>query len=496
VADAAVAADADAVPTLGRRLGAGGEAEVYEVRDRRQEAYKRYRQPTPERAAKLRVMVAHPPAQAEEMGGHVAIAWPRTLSSADGRTIDGFVMPSVDLTRAVPLFQVYNPQSRSHVAPGFTWRYLLRTARNVAAIVASLHDAGYVIGDLNESNFLVTDRALVVLVDCDSMQVRDPETGAVHRGAVGKPEFLAPEFHGVDLARTDRTVESDRFALGVLVFLLLMEGLHPFAGVWRGRGEPPDIPARIRARHFPYRRWPRPGARLRPPPLGLRVGILPAPVRVLTHTAFTAGVARPGRRPSAREWARALEAAEARLRECSRSPQHVFGRVRRCPWCARVDAGLPDPFPAADGTVVTRRVPSRVAQAARAARRATRRWIAARFSVRARASGGVVAALVVMAWFVPVAGLALALVVFPAAARLVDGGPGELNWWRWRALARRARLVRAGVASSLGRMHWTAAAATAGAGAAAFLVGLDPWSSGRAAAAAATLVHTLLNLRQ
>jgi hypothetical protein len=478
-------------PALGRRLGAGGEAEVYEVdvveAGRGRAAYKRYRRPTAERAAKLQVMVAHPPTQAEAIGGHIAIAWPQTLVSSDGGRVDGFLMPKVDLARAVPLFQVYNPQSRALVAPGFTWRYLLRAARNVAAIVASLHDAGYVIGDLNESNFLVTDRALVVLVDCDSMQVRDPETGTVHRGAVGKPEFLAPEFHGVDLARTDRTVESDRFALAILAFLLLMEGVHPFAGVWKGRGEPPDLPARMRHRLFPYQPW----TRLRPSPLGLPLRVLPRPVRTLVWRTFTTGAKRARRRPSAREWVHALERAEERLRECRRSPQHVYGRaVRRCPWCARIDAGLPDPFPAADGTGVAARPPSW----------AWRWWMrtrrAGRMDRRARLGAALIAsvvALAVVVWLVPLAG-AVAALAAPAGTRVVCHGDGSTGWWRWRSLTRRVRLAREGFMGGIGRMHWTAAAATAGAAVSVLLLETGPWTAGRVALATAALTHVLANL--
>jgi len=95
-----------------------------------------------------------------------------------------------------PVFQIYNPGSRRHELPAFTYRHLLRTAQNLAAAVDVLHAHGYVAGDLNESNVLVADTALVTLVDTDSFQVRDPESGAVYRCPVGKPEFTPPELQG------------------------------------------------------------------------------------------------------------------------------------------------------------------------------------------------------------------------------------------------------------------------------------------------------------
>ena len=350
-----------------RRLGAGGEAEVFEVEGRPGLAFKKYRVPSPARAAKLRVMLAAPPDR-RDAGGHVAIAWPSELVVGPGGVVEGFLMPRIDLTATVPLFQVYNPASRQQIAPAFTWRYLLRTARNVAAIVDSLHRAGYVIGDINESNLLVNKRALAVLVDCDSMQVRDASTGEVHRGGVGKPEFTAPELQGRDLATVDRTVESDAFALAVLVFQLLLEGVHPFAGVWRGSGDPPDIPARMRDGSFPYRR----GSRVAPPPHALPLDVLPPTLRRLAWRCFTTGVRRPSARPTAAEWVSALEAADGELRTCDRSSHHVFGaHLRRCPWCDRLDGGLPDPFPGPTGvSSLERRPPPRAARV----RAATAAW--------------------------------------------------------------------------------------------------------------------------
>lgn len=331
-------------PPLGAPIGAGGEAEVFAVAGRSRVAYKRYRAPSPARSAKLRVMTAHPPEGLDD-GGHVAIAWPLEIVERDGVAL-GFTMARIDTSSTVPLFQVYNPQSRRQVAPAFSWQYLLRTARNVAAIVDAVHRAGYVIGDLNESNFLVSKRALVTLVDCDSLQVVDPTTGEVHGCGVGKPEFLAPELQRADLAVTARTEASDRFALAVLLHLILLEGGHPFAGIWRGRGEPPDIGERIARRAAAHRR----ASPVDPPPFALALNTVPPAMRRLFQRGLGRGLRRPEARPSAAQWVEALDAAEDALATCDRSPHHRFGsHLRRCPWCARRGRGLPDPFPGPDG---------------------------------------------------------------------------------------------------------------------------------------------------
>ena len=337
------------VSTTGERIGSGGEADIFAVPGRPSVAMKRYRRPLPGRTEKLQLMVAHPPELAR--GSHrPVIAWPTELITEAGE-VTGFLMPRVG-AGSVPIFRVYNPQSRAQLAPAITWRYLVRVARNVAAIVASVHDAGYVIGDLNESNLLVDPRGLVALVDCDSMQVTDTATGEVHRCNVGRPEFTSPECQGVDFSTTDRTRSSDSFALTILVFQLLMQGVHPYAGIWRGRGDPPDVPTRIKRHRSPYRQQAlrrrlrrRIGRGLVPPPMAPPASLLPAPVRRLVKR----GLGRAGRRPSAREWLAALESLESSLRPCRRSAHHVSGR-RTCPWCGLIDRGFPDPFPGPEGS--------------------------------------------------------------------------------------------------------------------------------------------------
>ena len=356
--------------TLTRRVGSGGEAEVFEVAERPGMVCKHYRQPTRERAEKLYVMVSSPPS-GTTAGGHVSIAWPVELVTS-GNDVTGFLMPRIDARSAIPVFQVYNPATRLQLAPGFTWRYLLRTARNVAAIVDSLHAAGYVVGDLNESNLLVDRRALVSLVDCDSMQVTDMVTGRVHRSPVGKPEFLAPELHGADLAAVDRTPASDAFALTVLVCQLLMEGVHPYAGIWRGprTSDPPAMATRIRRGWSAMAPW----SPVKQPPHAVPFSALPADVRRLVRRGLSR---RPSRRPAAWEWVAVLEDVEVRLRTCRRSPHHLYGGsggvplpllgrwargwgARACPWCARIDRGLPDPFPGPSGvSLLSRRPPPR-----------------------------------------------------------------------------------------------------------------------------------------
>jgi len=193
-----------------------------------------------------------------------------------------------------------------------------------------VHAAGLVIGDVNESNVLVSDRATVSLVDCDSWQVRDD--GDVFRCPVGRPEYTPPELQGSEYQYLIRGRQHDNFALGVLVWRLLMGGTHPFDACWIGSGTPLNLPQRIAAGLFPHVGVR--GLPVRPPAMGPPLQSLDRRVRNLMISCFSDGHASPGCRPDAATWQFVLYRAEQGLQRCSRRPRHVYAeRLRQCPWC-------------------------------------------------------------------------------------------------------------------------------------------------------------------
>jgi DNA-binding helix-hairpin-helix protein with protein kinase domain len=238
----------------------------------------------------------------------------------------------------------YNPKSRRQVCPLFNYRYLHRAARNLAAVVRALHARGYVIGDVNESNILVSETALIALVDTDSFQVHDPQNGSVYRCPVGKPEFTPAELQGKTFASIDRKPEHDLFGLAVLIFQLLMEGTHPFAGIFEGSDDPPLYEERIAAGHFPYgkQRVPYRFMSMAPP-----FETLHPTLRHLIVRCFEDGHDNPQARPEAQIWQSALDEAESALVTCAINIQHLYGnRLNACPWCERMARlGGRDPFP-------------------------------------------------------------------------------------------------------------------------------------------------------
>jgi DNA-binding helix-hairpin-helix protein with protein kinase domain len=330
-----------AILTLRQIVAAGGEATIYTIPERPRFLAKVYHHPTAERAEKLAIMLGAPPDDPMAGTGHPSIAWPTTrLRAAEAPHIVGFFMPYVEQGRLA--VEIYNPRVRQQLCPLFHYRYLVRTAHNLAAAVRAIHERGYIIGDINESNVLVTNQALVTLVDTDSFQVRAP--GRLFRCRVGKPEYMPPELHAARLGEIDRGPEHDSFGLAVLIFQFLMQGFHPFAGVYHGLGEAASLPNRIAEGHWPYTRGKE--RHYRPSPHAPPWASLPLAVQELMWACFEEGRHDPRRRPSAAAWQRALQEAERDLLGCSANRQHFFHRgLAECPWCAMAKRTGRDPFP-------------------------------------------------------------------------------------------------------------------------------------------------------
>ncbi|HEX9018657.1 MAG TPA: hypothetical protein VF806_05700 [Anaerolineaceae bacterium] len=317
---------------LGRGVGHGGEATVYQVAKQPDSLAKIYEpEPRANYAGKLAWMVSHPPENPTEKLGHPSLAWPGGLIFDSRQKLKGYWMPYIQ--HAVPLLEVFNPRRRLEVLPQFNRRYLLRTARNLAAALSALHRSGYVAGDINESNVLVTPAALVTLIDTDSFQVREERDGRsiMYPCPVGKPEYTPPELQNHALAEVIRLPDHDGFGLAVLIFQLLMEGSHPFRAQWLAAGDPPPLEARIANGAYPYIQSP--AYPVLPPKNALGIETLHPWLVELFYRCFVDGHRDPRWRPGPDLWVRALTEAEKALVCCAQG-HYYSSHLSDCPYCA------------------------------------------------------------------------------------------------------------------------------------------------------------------
>ncbi len=316
---------------LAEPVGKGGQATVYRIDGQPGQLAKIFHQPDASTENKLAWMIGNPPDDPAARIGHASIAWPARLLYREGK-FSGYAMPYI--RDAVALLTVFNPRLRLRTFPNFNEHYQHNTARNLSSALGALHARGYIVGDLNESNVMVTPATLITMIDTDSFQVRAlTKSGQTIRYPcpVGKFEYLPPELQGVSLSGVDRQPEHDRFALAVLIFQLLMDGSHPFRARWRGKGDAPSIQERIKEGLFPYRDPP--PANIQPP---FSLDILHPMLVELMKRCFIIGHHAPRLRPTAEDWEAALEQADRELVPCGKG--HFHGRhLNRCPACARLE---------------------------------------------------------------------------------------------------------------------------------------------------------------
>lgn len=324
--------DAQGKPVeLGASVGRGGEAVVYRVSGQPTRLAKIY-EPAPRAnyQRKLTWMVEHPPLNPTRGIDHSSIAWPDGVLFDRSGQLKGYRMPFI--RRTVPLLDVFNPRRRAVLLPQFDRHYLHRVARNLAAALGALHRSGYVAGDLNESNVLVTPTALVTLIDADSFQVTEKhgDQEVIHPCPVGKFEYTPPELQGKRLSEVVRLPEHDAFGLAVLIFQILMQGNHPFRAQWLRPGDPPPLEQRIAMGAFPYTVTL--NSPVLPPKGAPDFNLLNPWLCELFRRSFIDGHRDPKLRPTPDDWERAIAEAERDLVTCQSG--HVYSaHVGHCPYC-------------------------------------------------------------------------------------------------------------------------------------------------------------------
>ena len=320
--------------TLGKVIGKGGEGAVYGVSETKDIVVKIYNPGKAiEREDKIKAMVS---LRLHERPG--SVAFPINALRDQNGTFLGFSMKRV--AGFSNIHDLYGPGSRKTKFPTADFRFLVRAAINLAGAVSNVHASGCVIGDINHSGILVSNRALVTLIDCDSFQFR--YGSKLFRCQVGVPEYTPTELQDKSFKDVDRTVNHDNFGLAVLIFQLLFLGRHPYSGKFQGSGDM-DIQRAIRERRYAYSNR-RSETQMLPPPFVPLPGDFGNSIRATFEQAFAKVSELGTRRPSASDWVARLSELEKILTVCSSNRSHHYPKLSpHCPWC-RIEKAVGRPL--------------------------------------------------------------------------------------------------------------------------------------------------------
>ena len=150
---------------LTKQIGKGGEGAIYETREQNDIAVKLY-WPTKAQSRRDKIVAM---ASAQFYKTNSFVAFPVDVLFEPNGGFAGFAMKKIGASK--PVHMLYSPASRKVEFSRASYKFLVRAAGNIARAVASAHRCGCVIGDVNHSGFLVSDKAISVLIDSDLFQV-------------------------------------------------------------------------------------------------------------------------------------------------------------------------------------------------------------------------------------------------------------------------------------------------------------------------------------
>ena len=335
-------------------LAEGGEGKIYASGTKIIKIYNpKVLANSPQLERKIRYMIEHPPMKTLRW-----MAWPIDIVKRSGK-FQGFVMNN--LSGFSQLKDLYSYNLSTHRSQELK----LKVARNLAALVREIHNAGYIIGDFNPKNIGYNSNGNVCIYDNDSFQFRDDD-GTLYKCEVNFEGYVAPEVMEEtekvkrefimkgktnpvtmkDLS-TGFTPETDNFALAVHIFQLLMNGMMPYSSVDEASKmqsdsvshtnissstAPPSTDENVKHDHFCFN-----------------------PGRVPLHTAVPSKEAFPkplikafsnsfrhvgifAHRTTPQAWVVEIESYCGDLCRCKTVPEHIYWnqyrtRYGRCPYC-------------------------------------------------------------------------------------------------------------------------------------------------------------------
>ena len=247
------------------------------------------------------------------------LAWPKNIVYEKNKPV-GFLMPKINFKDSIQLNRIFSVKNRQSekITEDITWR--ITVARNLADVYNTLHKSGYYVIDTKPANIRTYKMvAGVCLLDCDGFKLKN----SPFEGDMITPDYIAPESIGKPPSKLGR--EQDIFALSVLIFQLLNNGIHPYSGILKKNDTLP-IQERIKQSGYAYGKIQN---RIQKPSPATLHHLFPTKLLDIFSRIFE-----KGERPEANEWVSILDDLKkpSALSKCNKCGQKGF--KKGCPTCA------------------------------------------------------------------------------------------------------------------------------------------------------------------
>ncbi len=255
---------------------------------------------------------------------YIQIAWPEAILENENGFCVGYLMPRIELNRAASLDHFMQRATRQKLKLPENYEYRIRIACNLSSMVAALHEKGHYIVDLKPSNvYVYKESMLISMLDCDGFSILGDKSR--YPAEFVSEEYIYPE--GMNQGCDEMGEEQDKFALAVIIFKLLNNGIHPFSGTLRKTNAPKyTIQERIAQNHYAYGSWA--DLYQAPHPYSIH-DYFAKDTLELFDRAFVRGL----KRPSAQEWEQHLRKIISSLKHCKKNRTHVYFTSKGCGLC-------------------------------------------------------------------------------------------------------------------------------------------------------------------
>lgn len=321
-------------------LSSGGEGAVYEIEGFPNRVVKIYHEAKDarKREEKIRAMVEIA-GETQFKAANIAenIAWPLSPVLDAGGNVIGFGMNRIKADKELDDLYAYPPKNDT-----FSIKEKLKILINLCDVIERLHLIRQIFGDFNPNNIKVKADGTVNFVDADSYHIK--KRGKEYKCVVCAPGYVAPELikkcRGTTYEACTQetfTVNTDRFALAIHIFRMLMQGVHPFMcerQIIKGGSlpAPKSTDKRVENGETPFfKNIPNYSV----PTYAPNLNAFPPYLRELFKKAFVDGYTNPDARPSATEWKVQLMRFQKELVKCNHGNKaHYYWKgYHTCPYC-------------------------------------------------------------------------------------------------------------------------------------------------------------------
>ena len=315
---------------IGERIAGGGAGDIHRLPNRSDEVIKLYKSDKDRDlyAPKLEAMLDRKPILARGKPDFCQLAWPTAIAESKNGAFLGFTMPEIDFDGSVSLERMLQKRMRQVSGLPEFYGYRLTAAYNLALCVSAIHKRGHHIIDLKPVNCrLHAEEMLVSILDCDGFSVDGGKAGNFPAYQF-TPEYIAPEASGK--APDTLGEQQDLFALAVIIFRLLNNGIHPFQARLVSGTNGGTIQDMINANFYAY---------------GVKTSRKSKPARQSVHAYFPDKFRnlfdqafQSSYRPSAAIWRDTLkdyaDPSTGKLLRCEKKPAEHGHFDKGCGWCA------------------------------------------------------------------------------------------------------------------------------------------------------------------